>query len=149
MSSVALAKEDVESAGWQRTRNGAASLRQISFRSGKKYVRRSLGESGPSAFQRRVAYFLPSGYSRPALVFSPGIHYGIPAFRNSMPTSRNPILTPEQCGQIIANLESCIALFDNKQGMLTGAEIRAQNMLKVLRNDIVQGMPKHEPASEA
>ena len=45
-------------------------------------------------------------------------------------------LTPEQCDKIVANLDECITFFERKPGVLTGHELRAKSLLKVLRSEI-------------
>lgn len=48
------------------------------------------------------------------------------------------ILTTEQCQKIIANLDECIAMFEEKTGMLNGAEVRAKTLLTVMRGEIAR-----------
>jgi hypothetical protein len=48
------------------------------------------------------------------------------------------ILTPELCDKIIANLDECIAFFEQKPGLLNGAEIRAKTLLTVMRSEIAR-----------
>jgi hypothetical protein len=49
------------------------------------------------------------------------------------------ILSPRDCAQIVANLDRCLAIFENKDGTLTVAEIRAKSLLTLARNEIVHG----------
>jgi hypothetical protein len=48
------------------------------------------------------------------------------------------ILTPTQCDEIIAKLEECLALFEQKAGLLNGAELRAKSLLMVMRNEFIR-----------
>jgi hypothetical protein len=52
--------------------------------------------------------------------------------------SSSRILTPEECDQIIRNLDDCLALFARKQGLLNGAEVRAKSLLSLMRNEIAR-----------
>jgi hypothetical protein len=49
------------------------------------------------------------------------------------------LLTPGECDRIIAHLDDCIAMFERKGGMSTGAELRAKALLAVVRHEIARG----------
>jgi hypothetical protein len=53
--------------------------------------------------------------------------------------AKHRILTPEQCAKIIANLDECIDMFEQKPGVLNAIEIRTKTLLTVLRGEIVRG----------
>jgi hypothetical protein len=43
-----------------------------------------------------------------------------------------------QCDTTIAKLDECLALFEEKPGLLNGAELRAKSLLLVIRNELMQ-----------
>lgn len=49
------------------------------------------------------------------------------------------LLSPGECDAIIAHLDECIAYFERKEGLPSGAELRAKALLAVVRNEIVRG----------
>ena len=57
------------------------------------------------------------------------------------------ILTPEQCQKLIENLDECLAMFEGKQGLLNGHEIRAKSLLSVLRSEIIRHADRGDPES--
>ena len=55
-----------------------------------------------------------------------------------MTQTSSRILTPQECDKIIANLDECLVLFEKKQTVLNGAEVRAKSLLSLMRHEIAR-----------
>lgn len=45
-------------------------------------------------------------------------------------------LTPEHCEKIVANLDECLAFFEQQPRLLSGSELRVKSLLTVLREEV-------------